>query len=128
MPCAFNVEMRPLDAYAAGLDGVSLRRMALNKTFSGDLDATSQGEMLTAMTSVEGSAGYVAIEQVTGTLNGRRGSFALQHFGRMNRGASQLILEIVPDSATAELEGLAGTMALTVVDGQHRYTLDYTLG
>lgn len=121
----FNVQMTPLDAHGAGVDGVTRGRMALDKTFSGDLTATSQGEMLTAMTAVQGSAGYVAIEQVSGTLHGRRGSFVLQHFGVMGGGENRLILEVVPDSGSGELAGLRGTMTIDIVDGQHHYALTY---
>ena len=102
-------------------------RMSIKKRFEGDLEATSRGEMLSAMTGVEGSAGYVAIEQVAGTLVGKRGSFVLQHFGIMARGKSRLLLEVVPDSATGELAGLAGKMAIEMDGETHRYTFDYSL-
>jgi hypothetical protein len=83
--------------------------------------------MLTAVTPVEGSAGYVAIEQVTGTLSGRNGRFVLQHFGTMNRGNNFLLLEVVPDSGTGELTGLSGKMSIRMEDGQHFYEFDYEL-
>lgn len=107
--------------------GVTLGRMALRKRFFGDLDATSQGEMLSARTSTQGSAGYVAIERVSGTLGGRSGSFVLQHSGVMNRGVQSLTVAVVPDSATGELVGLSGTMGIVIEDGKHGYVFDYVL-
>lgn len=103
-------------------------RLSLDKTFHGDLEATSRGEMLAAMTAVKGSAGYVAIEEVSGTLAGRRGTFVLQHHGLMNRGAPQLMVTVVPDSGTEELTGLTGTMTIDIRDGKHFYRLEYALG
>lgn len=107
--------------------GTTLGRRSIDKRFRGDLDATSVGEMLSAMTPVRGSAGYVAIERVTGTLGERRGSFVLQHFGVMNRGASSLALTVVPDSGTGELAGLTGSMKIIVENGKHSYEFDYEL-
>jgi hypothetical protein len=83
--------------------------------------------MLTAMTSVKGSAGYVAIEKVTGTLRGRSGTFVLQHSATMNRGTPQLSLTVVPDSGTGQLTGVAGSMTIKIADGKHFYEFDYTL-
>lgn len=103
-------------------------RLSLDKTFHGDLEATSRGEMLAATTAVKGSAGYVAIEEVSGTLAGRRGTFVLQHHGLMNRGAPQLMVTVVPDSGTEELTGLTGTMTIDIRDGKHFYRLEYALG
>jgi len=123
----FEVNLNPLSSYNQGIEGINLGRMSIDKRFHGDLDATSQGEMLSVMTPVENSAGYVAIEQVTGTLSGKKGSFVLQHFGTMNRGHNRLILEVVPDSGTAELSGLFGTMSITMEDGHHYYEFDYEL-
>ncbi len=124
----FEVSLKPLDTYAQGADGVDLGRMSIDKTFRGELEATSQGEMLSAITGVDGSAGYVAIEQVTGSLSGRRGSFVLQHFGIMDKGADRRILEVVPGSASGELAGLRGRMAIDAADGEHSYEFDYQLG
>jgi hypothetical protein len=122
----FEVAIKPaVDPETLG--GVSLGRLSLNKQFHGDLTATGKGEMLTAVTSVDGSAGYVAIERVTGTLHGREGSFVFQHTGLMNRGAQQLSIFIVPDSGTEQLAGIAGTFLLDVVDGEHRYAFEYSL-
>lgn len=102
-------------------------RLAIDKQFHGDLDATSQGQMLAVGTEVEGSAGYVAMERVKGTLQGRGGTFALQHNGTMTRGVPQLTITVVPDSGTGQLAGLAGNMRIEIVDGQHFYHFDYTI-
>jgi hypothetical protein len=124
---SFDVELKPLAGYAKGEHGVQLNRMSLDKTFHGKLEATSKGEMLSAMTPIKGSAGYVAIEQVSGSLSGKTGSFVLQHFGTMERGAERLILEVVPDSGTGELQGLSGSMAINIEDGKHEYVFEYEL-
>ena len=105
----------------------SVGRMSIDKRFLGDLTGTSSGEMLAVMSSVEGSAGYVAMERVTGTLNGRSGSFALQHYGLMNRGEPSLTVTVVPDSGTDQLTGLAGTMKIIVEGKTHSYEFVYTL-
>ncbi|MCC8996931.1 MAG: DUF3224 domain-containing protein [Nitrosomonas sp.] len=123
----FEVKLTPLDFSTPGLDGINLGRMSIDKKFNGDLRATSKGEMLSAMTSVEGSAGYVAIEQVSGDLSGKKGSFVLQHFGIMNRGSDRLVLEVVPDSGTGELSGLAGKMTINMREGLHLYNFEYEL-
>ena len=109
-------------------EGSTLGRMSIDKQFHGDLEATSKGEMLSALTSVKGSAGYVAIERVSGTLQGRSGTFVLQHSGSMARGSHQLTITVVPDSGTGELVGLAGQMAIQIADGKHSYEFEYTLG
>ena len=124
----FEVKMEPLASTFKGQGGVQIARMALDKHFRGELDAHSVGEMISAVTSIEGSAGYVAIEQVTGTLAGRQGSFVLQHYGIMNRGESHLTLTVVPDSGTDELVGLVGTMNIRIKDGQHIYEFGFELG
>jgi len=122
-----------MTAHAKGTFEVKLTpqapgRMSIDKQFHGDLEATSKGEMLTAGTSVKGSAGYVAIEQVSGALHGRTGAFVLQHSGAMTRGVPQLTVTVVPDSGTGELEGLAGKMTIDIADGKHSYEFEYTLG
>ncbi len=122
----FDVKMTPEAADTEG-EGSALGRMAIAKTYHGDLEATARGTMLTAGTSVEGSAAYVAVERVTGTLHGRRGTFALQHMGTMTRGEPSLTITVVPDSGTGELAGLAGKLAIVVVGGKHSYELEYTL-
>ncbi len=108
-------------------DGVSLERFLNEKQFRGDIEASSRADMLTAGTEVKGSAGYVAMERVTGTLHGRTGSFVLQHSGIMNRGVPQLSVTVVPDSGTGQLVGLAGKMAIDIRDGKHFYDFEYTL-
>jgi hypothetical protein len=105
----------------------SLGRMTIDKQFHGDLEGTSKGQMLTGMTEVKGSAGYVAIEKVNGTLKGRTGTFILQHTGSMNRGVPQLTITVVPDSGTGQLTGLAGNFGIKITDGKHSYEFEYTL-
>jgi hypothetical protein len=122
----FEVKLLPQALADSGADP-TLGRITIAKTFSGDPQGTSKGEMLTAMTPVTGSAGYVAIERVSGTLQGRSGTFALHHMGTMNRGAPQLLITVVPDSGTGDLVGLAGTLDIKIVDGKHFYTFDYGL-
>jgi len=104
----------------------ALGRMSIEKQFHGDLEGASTGEMLTAGTGVTGSAGYVAIERVSGTLQGRTGTFVLQHSGTMTRGAPQLTITVVPDSGTGQLAGLVGRMAINIADGKHSYDFEYT--
>ena len=122
----FEVKITP-QAAPDEVEGTTLGRMALDKRFHGDLDAASRGEMLATRTGVDGSAGYVALERVTGSLHGRTGSFSLQHSGTMDRGTPQLSVTVVPDSGTGELAGLAGTMAILVEGGEHSYGFEYTL-
>ncbi len=121
----FDVKMSP--QAATENEEASIGRMLLDKQFHGDLEANSKGQMLAHMTSVKGSGGYVAMEKVVGTLQGRKGSFLLQHSGTMNRGEASLVLTVVPDSGTEELEGLSGSMTITVTDGKHFYGFDYSL-
>jgi hypothetical protein len=108
-------------------DGSTLARYSLDKQYHGDLDATASGTMLTAGTDVKGSAGYVAIERVTGTLNGRTGSFVLQHSGTLTRGAQELSIAVVPDSGTGQLSGITGKLTIIIDAGKHSYAFDYTL-
>jgi hypothetical protein len=123
---SFEVTLKPQALAHSNADAL-IGRLSIDKQFHGDLEATSIGEMLSARTAVEGSAGYVAIERVSGTLHGRSGSFVLQHSGTMNRGVGQLALSVVPDSGSGELVGLVGTMTIAIVDGAHTYELSYTL-
>ena len=123
---SFTVEMKP-QSEASTTEGVNLGRMSLDKRFEGDLVGTSKGEMLTALTPIKGSAGYVAIERVTGTLRGRTGTFVFQHSGSMDRGAQQLSITVVPDSGTGELVGISGTFKLNIVEGKHYYEFEYSL-
>lgn len=122
----FAVQLTPQALTHAEADA-SLGRLAITKQFQGDLVGTSQGEMLSARTSVESSADYVAIERVTGALHARQGSFVLQHSGTVERGAQQLVISVVPDSGTGDLVGLVGTMTLDIADGVHAYDLAYTI-
>lgn len=122
----FNVTLAP-QALADTEADPSMGRLSLDKRFRGDLDSSSKGEMLSARSSVQGSAGYVAIERVTGSLHGRSGSFVLQHSGTMDRGAPSLSVSVVPDSGSDELTGLTGAMQIDIRDGAHYYTFEYTL-
>ena len=108
-------------------EGSSLGRMSIDKQFHGDLEATAKGQMLTAFTEVKTSAGYVAIERVTGTLHSRSGSFVLQHNGTMTGNSQQPTVAVVPDSGSGQLVGLAGQMSIKIADGKHSYDLEYTL-
>ena len=108
-------------------DGLVLARTQFAKQFSGDLEATSSVEMLSAGTPTQGSAVYVALERVNGRLGGRSGNFVLAHFGVMNRGTPSLRLEVAPDSGTGELSGLRGTMQIDIRDGAHFYRFEYDL-
>jgi hypothetical protein len=83
--------------------------------------------MLSAGDPSSGNAGYVAIEQVTGTLNAHTGSFALQHIGAMDSSGLRLSVAVVPGSGTGQLVGIAGTLIITNASGKHSYTFDYTL-
>jgi hypothetical protein len=129
MPTAqgtFTVQMTPLGEPDIA-DGLNLGHLSLDKTFAGDLVATSHGQMLTALTPVKGSAGYVAIERVTGSLHGRSGSFVFQHSGSMDRGTQRLSITVVADSGTGGFMGISGDFKITIADGQHFYEFDYTL-
>lgn len=105
----------------------SIGHMSGEKQFHGDLEGTSKVEMLSAGSPQKGSAGYVAMERVTGTLKGRSGTFVLQHSGTMNHGALELSVTVVPDSGTGQLAGLIGKMAINIVNGKHFYDFEYTL-
>jgi hypothetical protein len=121
----FVVKLDP-QTPAPGDDSL-LGRLTIDKQFSGDLEGASRGQMLSAGTSTPGSAGYVAMERVTGTLGGRKGSFVLQHSGTMTRGQGELSVTVVPDSATDELTGLSGRFGISIVDKKHLYDFDYAL-
>ena len=122
----FDVKNAPL-APDDALMGTSVIRYGLDKQFHGDLEAGSKGEMLGAGSPATGTAGYVAIEQVTGALKGRKGSFALQHFGTMEDNHFDLIVKVVPGSGTGELTGISGTMQIVIANGKHTWKFDYTL-
>jgi Protein of unknown function (DUF3224) len=120
----FEVKLEP-QAPDVQAGGEALSRMLLDKRFHGGLEATSKGTMLAASTSVKGSAGYVAMELVTGDLHGRTGTFVLQHNGVMTRGVPQLSITVVPDSGTGQLVGLNGQMSINIDDGKHSYDFEY---
>ena len=123
----FEVKLKPEETSEVA-KGTALGRMSIDKRFRGGLEATSKGEMLAVQTSVKGSAGYVAIEQVSGTLDGRAGTFVLQHNGTMSRGEPRMEISVVPDSGTGDLAGITGTMTIDFTpDGEHSYRFDYTL-
>jgi predicted flavoprotein YhiN len=122
----FAVDLKPQALFHPNASPL-LGRLTIDKQFHGDLEATSTGEMLSARTSVENSAGYVAIEHVIGTLHGRKGSFVLQHSSTMTKGEAKQSITVVPDSGTEELVGLSGNMVITVKDSKHFYEFDYTV-
>jgi len=123
----FDVKITPQKPDNPVSEEAKFGRMTIDKQFHGDLDATSKGEMLAGMTDVKGSAGYVALERVTGSLKGHTGSFILQHTGSMDRGAQQLTITVVPDSGTGQLTGLKGQMKIIIAEGKHSYEFDYSL-
>lgn len=123
----FSVNMQPQPWPDAEAPGITVGRLLLSKQYQGSLQATAQGQMLSVMTGVKGSAGYVAIEVVTGTLLGKAGSFALQHCGVMDRGTPTHSVTVVPDSGSGELAGLIGTLGIRIEGGQHFYDFDCTL-
>jgi hypothetical protein len=123
---SFEVKLNPQPP-VENIGDPTVGRLSIDKRFSGDLEATSKGEMLAAGTDVKGSAGYVAIERVTGALHGRNGSFALLHRGIMTRGTPELTITVVPDSGTGQLIGLAGKMSINIVEGKHSYDFEYTI-
>ena len=126
----FEVSLTPYPGEAGNDNGSAneliVGRLAIEKQFDGDLKASSRGEMLSIGTRTQGSAGYVAMEWVSGILNGRSGRFALQHSGTMSRGAPTLSITVVPDSGTGELAGISGRMTIEIVDGKHNYGFDYS--
>jgi Protein of unknown function (DUF3224) len=125
---SFDVKVTPQKPDSEVAKAANFGRLTIDKQFHGDLEATSKGEMIGAQTEVQGSAGYVAMERVTGTLQSRHGSFVLQHSGTMNRSVMELSVTVVPDSGTGELKGMRGKMAIIIApDGTHSYELDYTL-
>jgi hypothetical protein len=122
----FDVKITPLDP-AFKADDNSVGRYSIDKQFHGDLEGSSKGEMLSGMSTVKGSGGYVAIERVSGALNGRTGTFILQHNGTMQNGAIHLNVVVVPDSGSGQLTGLDGKMEIIIKDGKHSYEFAYTL-
>ena len=124
----FDVKLSPQKPDSEIAHAANLGRMSIDKQFHGDLEGTSKGEMIATQTEVKGSAGYVAMERVTGTLKGRKGAFVLQHSATMTRGAPQLSIIVVPDSGTGELKGISGKMNIIIApDGKHSYEFDYMI-
>jgi hypothetical protein len=123
-----SFELKPKPGASEVLAGPTpVGRMSFDKTFAGDLEGTSQVEMMTAVTPVKGSAGYVAMEQVTGKLKGRQGTFVLQHSGTAHKGSQQLSVTVVPESGTGQLAGIEGNFIIRIEAGKHFYDFDYTL-
>jgi hypothetical protein len=122
----FEVKVTPLEP-AFKFDDNSLGRLSIDKQYHGDLEATGKGEMLTANSPVKGSGAYVAVERVSGSLQGRSGTFLLQHSGTMAHGSFQLNVTVVPDSGTGQLAGLSGSRNIIIMDGKHSYDFAYSL-
>jgi hypothetical protein len=122
----FEVTLAPQKPDNQESEKANISRMSGDKQFHGDLEGTSHVEML-SVGDPRGSAGYVAMERVTGKLKGRSGSFVLQHSGTITRGTPQLTIAVVPDSGTSELAGLSGKMNIIIENGKHSYEFDYTL-
>lgn len=122
----FEVKLTPVPM-TEGAGTATMARQTIAKLWHGDLEGTSAGEMLAAMSPVQGSAGYVAVERVTGVLHGKRGSFVLQHTGVMTRGTPSLVVTVVPDSGTDELAGMTGMLKIIIEKGKHFYELEYSL-
>jgi hypothetical protein len=123
---SFEVKIVPQTSEREATDP-ALGRMSIDKEFSGDLKATSKGQMLTSMTDANGAAVYVALERVTGALNGKRGSFVLYHNGTATRARRDLVVKVAPDSGTEELLGIDGSMSINIVEKKHFYEFNYTL-
>ena len=123
----FEVKLAPQNADNPQAQAAGMGRMSLDKQFHGDLEAMGQGEMLSVLDRSKGSGGYVAMERVTGTLQGMEGSFVLQHNATMNRGAAKMEITVVPDTGTGQLAGISGSMTIRIEDGKHFYDVDYAL-
>lgn len=119
----FDVKVQPL----APPDLPGVARFSIDKTIHGDLEATTKGEMYTAGDPKAGTAGYVAIESVTGKLDNKSGSFVLQHFATMDSSGPNMIVKVVPGSGTGELKGISGVFTIVIADGKHSYDLEYQL-
>ena len=122
----FDVKMKPLPSDEIA-EVAMIGRMSIDKQFHGDIEGTSKGQMLATTSPVAGSASYVALERVTGTVNGRRGSFSLQHSAWMAGGKQGLTISVVPDSGTEDLLGLSGSFLIIIADGKHSYEFSYSL-
>ncbi len=122
----FEIQMSP-QSQEEKIDGVSVSRQSADKQYSGDIEGSGKGEMLAALTNVKTSQAYAGIERVVGTLQGRKGTFLLQHTGTMTAATRDLKVTVVPDSGTGQLVGLSGKMMINVVNGKHLYEFDYML-
>ncbi|SFR95133.1 Protein of unknown function [Dyella sp. OK004] len=123
----FDVKMGPQPT-TPGFEATGVGRQTIDKHFHGDLEGSSQGEMLATMTETQGSGAYVALEKVSGTLHGKRGTFIFVHSATMHRGVPDWSVKVVPDSGTGELVGLSGAMVIHIDEkGKHTYTFDYEL-
>lgn len=122
----FDVALKP-QPHIDGVGDPGIGRMAISKQFHGDLEAESKGEMFAASSDVKGSAGYVAMERVVGTMLGQKGTFVLQHSSTMNRGEPTQSISVVPDSGTDELSGLSGSMTITIIEKKHFYDFTFML-
>ncbi len=120
---SFTVDIRPL--LPAPADGI--QRLSINKTIEGDLNGTTRGEMYTGGDPKKGMAGYVAIEVFQGTLAGKSGSFALQHFATMDADGPHMQVIVVPGSGSGDLAGISGTLKIKIEAGRHDYELSYSL-
>lgn len=123
----FEVRLAPQQPDNHQAESAALGRMSIDKQFQGDLEATGEGEMLSLLDRENGSGGYVAMERVRGSLQGRSGSFVLQHNATMNRGIAEMSITVVPDSGTDALAGISGSMQIRIESGKHFYDFDYTL-
>lgn len=119
----FTVDLKPLTPTPA--EGIT--RYSMHKHLTGDLSGSTQGEMFSAGDPKSGHAGYVAIEVVTATLEGRQGTFALQHLASMDATGSHMQIQVVPGSGADALAGLVGTFLIEITEGTHHYTLSYDL-
>lgn len=124
---SFEVKLAPQKPDNPQAEAAALGRMSIDKQFEGDLEATSQGEMLSVLDRNLGSGGYAAMERVTGRLHGREGSFVLQHDATMNRGAAKMDIFVVPDTGTGQLTGISGSMTISIEGGKHLYDFEYSL-
>jgi len=122
----FDVKMTPLTPFWNS-EGAKIARMSGDKQFHGDLEGTGKVEMLAGGDFKTGSAGYVAMEIVSGTLHGLKGTFILQHSGTMDKGTSSLTVTVVPGSGTGDLAGISGKFDIIIADGKHSYVFDYTI-
>ncbi|MCW8107888.1 DUF3224 domain-containing protein [Alteromonas ponticola] len=123
----FEVELKPIEPTFMADDDNTVNRMTINKSYKGNLSASGKGEMLSLLTPVKGSAGYVALEIIKGSLEGKKGAFVVQHSGIMGPSGEALHIPIIPNSGSGELSGIVGSMNIKVDNGKHYYELEYGL-